>query len=88
MDSTSAADLAEDSKEASTENMEVEITEADLEQNGVVATSRPKTSSDTSKKRGEQVRQAMKKYRMKMSFFTNVLQMLHHHRSFVDQSGG
>ena len=67
MDSTSAADLAEDSKEASTENMEVEITEADLEQNGVVATSRPKTSSDTSKKRGEQVRQAMKKYRMKMS---------------------
>ena len=67
MDSTSAADLAEDSKEASTENMEVEITEADLEQNGVVSTSRPKTSSDTSKKRGEQVRQAMKKYRMKMS---------------------
>ena len=69
MDSTSAADLAEDSKEASTENMEVEITEADLEQNGdgVVSTSRPKPSSDTSKKRGEQVRQAMKKYRMKMS---------------------
>ena len=58
MDSTSA-DVAEDSKEASAEAMEVAVSEEDLEDT-MVARSRPRklndspeNSSETSKKRGE-----------------------------------
>ena len=72
MDSMSA-DVAEDSKEASTETMEVAVSEEDLEDT-MVARSRPRklndpseNSSKTSKKRGEQIRQAVRRHRLEMS---------------------
>ena len=72
MDSTSA-DVSEDSKEASTETMEVGVSEEDLEDT-MAARSRPRklndspeNSSETSKKRGEQIREAVRRHRMKMS---------------------
>ena len=67
MDSTSA-DVSEDSKEASIETMEVGVSEEDLEDT-MLAKSRPRkwndppeNSSETSKKRGEQIRQAVRRH--------------------------
>ena len=72
MDSTST-DVAEYSKGASTETMEVAVSEEVLEDT-MVARSRPRKlndpseySSKTSKKRGEQIRQAVRRHRMEMS---------------------
>ena len=70
MDSTSA-DVSEDSKEASIETMEVGVSEEDLEDTMVARPRKlndpPENSSETSKKRGEQIREAVRRHRMKMS---------------------
>ena len=69
-----SADVAEDSKEASTETMEpmeVAVSEEDLEDTMVARPRKlndpPENSSETSKKRGEQIREAVRRHRMKMS---------------------